>query len=72
MAEKQRVVKIIKSAGILTINLISNSDSEAKCSLIIPNAGAIAAPAITVNKEIDNTVAVTFLDTIRLDLKFRR
>ncbi len=54
---------IISNAGMLTRNCTCNSGAWLKWALIIPNAGAIAAPAITVSSDIDRIVAVTLLET---------
>lgn len=43
---------------MLTINCTKICGAEAKCALMIPKAGAIAAPAITVRIDIDNIVDV--------------
>jgi len=51
---------IINSAGMLTMNCTIICGEEAKCSLMIPRAGAIAAPAMTVRSDIDKIVYVSF------------
>lgn len=59
MVRKKRLVMIISRAGMLTMSCTSRSGADAKCCLIIPNAGAMAAPAITVSSDMERMVAVT-------------
>ena len=58
-----RLVNIMNNAGRLIINWISRFGESAKCSLMIPNAGAMAAPAITVSSDIDSIDAVRVFAT---------
>ncbi len=53
---------MIKSAGMLTINCISTLLYPLKCSWMTPNAGAMAAPAITVKREMERIVKVSLLE----------
>ena len=52
----------MNSAGKLIISWIKIPDDVEKCSLITPNAGATAAPAITVRSEMDKMVVLIFFD----------
>lgn len=50
---------MINKAGRLMINCTSISGADAKCCLMIPMAGAMAAAAITVRSDMERIVAVT-------------
>jgi hypothetical protein len=56
---KTRFVIMMKRAGIDTIICTTMSGFPAKCSLIVPSAGAMAAPAITVRREMERIVNVS-------------
>ena len=53
---KTRFVRMINNAGRLTMSWISSGFLPAKCALITPSAGAMAAPAITVSKLMERMV----------------
>ena len=50
---------MINKAGRLMINCTSISGADAKCCLMMPMAGAMAAAAITVRSDMERIVAVT-------------
>ena len=57
---KNRLVMMMVSAGRLTISWTMSLLWSAKCDLITPSAGAMTAPAITVRREIERIVKVSF------------
>lgn len=54
---------ILDCAGRLTMSWMSSGFLPAKCALMTPSAGAMAAPAITVRSDMERMVAVTIRDT---------
>lgn len=56
---KKKFVRMMKSAGRLTMSWTVRLLWPAKCSRMTPKAGAIAAPAITVRSEMERIVKVS-------------
>jgi hypothetical protein len=57
-----KLVRNMKSAGMLIMSCTTVSGESEKCSLIVPRAGATAAPAITVRRDSDRiAVIIPFL-----------
>ena len=54
---KQRLVRMMNSAGMLTTNWMSSGLASAKWALMAFKAGATVAPAITVSSDIERMVA---------------
>ena len=58
---KTMLVRMINKAGRLTMSWISSGLCTSKCRLITPNAGAMAAPAMTVNRLMERMVKSSLL-----------
>ena len=64
-AGKKKLVMMMKSAGMLTISWTMMPLMSEKCSLMTPRAGAIAAPAMTVRREMERMVNVSTPEFLR-------